>query len=311
MSIGWLIRLAAATSKRHRASGTVMTADSAGRPVVPPRTALRLESLAVREQPSAGSGGRRVLDLSDVSWLDPVHLVGIAAGAHLAAKQGSRLRLVGLDDDQAAYAARMRLGQVIEQFGGEHQLPSVRERDLRTSLLEIRPLRNRADVRELTELVYHRVAVHDTAVAHALHLALAEVGSNVCDHAQSIGFMAAQTIAEHGVLRFAVADSGVGLLGTLAGRGASDDRTALRMALTGTSRSTEPGHGTGLPATVAIVSSLGGQVLLASGTAASTATSRDRQHRELAAGYHGTIFEGSVPARPARRATDHGREVEQ
>ena len=81
------------------------------------------------------------MDLTDVSFLDPVHLVGVAAEAQLAAAQGSRLRLTGLTEEQAAYAARMHLGQVIEQFGGEHKLPSVRERDLHDSLLEVRPLR--------------------------------------------------------------------------------------------------------------------------------------------------------------------------
>ena len=189
--------------------------------MIPVRSARRLESFETVERP--GHPGLRVLDLTDVTFLDPVHLVGVAAVAHLVAEQGGRIRLTGLTEDQASYAARMHLGRLIEEFGGEHALPSVRERDLHDSLLEVRPLRSRQDVRELTSLVYHRVAARDAEVAHALHVALAEVGSNVCDHAQSIGFMAAQTIAEHGVLRFAVADAGVGLFGTLAGRGATDD----------------------------------------------------------------------------------------
>jgi hypothetical protein len=262
--------------------------------VVPARSARRVESLAVADPP--GSDAPRELNLTGLSWLDPLHLVGVAASAHLAARQGSRLRLTGLGAEQAGYAARMHLGQLLDRFGAEHELPVVRERDLRGRLLELCELRTREDVRVLTELVFDRVAAEDAEVAHALHLALAEVGGNVCDHSQTIGFMAAQTIPELGVLRFAVADSGVGLFSTLARRGATDDRSALGMALSGTSRSTEPGHGTGLPTTVAIVSSLGGQILLASGTAATTATARGRLHRQLDAGFAGTIFEGSVPA---------------
>lgn len=266
--------------------------------MIPARSARRLDSFEVIERP--GQPGLRELDLTDVSFLDPVHLVGIAAVAYLAAEQGGRVRLTGLTEERASYAARMHVGQLIEEFGGEHALPSVRERDLHDSLLEVRPLRSRQDVRELTALVYHRVAVHDVEVAHALHVALAEVGSNVCDHAQSVGFMAAQTIAEHGVLRFAVADAGVGLLGTLTGLGATDDQSALNMALSGTSRTGLPGHGTGLPRTVDIVSSLGGEVLLASGDAATSATDRGHRHRVLNARFHGTIFEGAVPAGSAR-----------
>jgi anti-anti-sigma regulatory factor len=263
--------------------------------VIPVRSARRLDALEVTEQ-----DGHRVIDLAEVSFLDPVHLVGVAAAAQLAHRQGSRLRLTGLTEEQAYYAARMHLGRLIEQFGGEHTLPSVRERDLHDSLLEVQPLATERDVRDLTALVYRRVYGHDPEVAHALYVALAEVGSNVCDHAQSIGFMAAQTIAEHGVLRFAVADAGVGLLGTLTGRGATDDRTALNMALSGTSRSDLPGHGTGLPRTVDIVSALGGEILLASGSAATRATGRGRQHHQLADRFTGTIFEGAVPATVGR-----------
>ncbi len=261
---------------------------------MPVRSARRVESLAVADPPD--SHAPRELSLAGLRWLDPLHLVGVAASAQLAARQGSWLRLTGLGTEQAGYAARMHLGQVLDRFGAEHELPVVRERDLRGRLLEVCELRTREDVRVLTELVFDRVAAEDTDVAHALHLALAEVGGNVCDHSQTIGFMAAQTIPELGMLRFAVADSGVGLLSTLARRGATDDRSALSMALSGTSRNTEPGHGTGLPTTVAIVSALGGQVLLASGTAATTATARGRLHLDLAGGFAGTIFEGSVPA---------------
>lgn len=263
--------------------------------MIPVRSARRLDVLGVTEQ-----DGRRVIDLTDVSFLDPVHLVGVAAAAQLAHRQGSRLRLTGLTEQQASYAARMHLGQLIEQFGGEHTLPSVRERDLHDSLLEVQPLSTEQDVRDLTALVHSRVSDHDPDVANALHVALAEVGGNVCDHSRSVGFMAAQTIAEHGVLRFAVADAGVGLLGTLADRGATDDRTALRMALSGTSSSDLPGHGTGLPRTVDIVSALGGEILLASGTAATRATGRGRRHHELPNRFTGTIFEGAVPATAGR-----------
>ncbi|MGI8667774.1 MAG: hypothetical protein ACR2N4_17395 [Jatrophihabitans sp.] len=260
------------------------------------RSARRLESLAVADRPGPHGGRVQVMDLSDVSWLDPVHLVGIAATAHRAAGQGSRLRLTGLGADQAGYAARMHLGQVIEQFGGEHELPVVRERDLHDRLLEVCPLRTRDDLRGLTELVFNRVAGQDGEMARALYVALAEVGSNVCDHSQSIGFMAAQTIPEQQLLRFAVADSGVGILSTLAGRGAGDDRTAIEMALAGTSRNRAPGHGTGLPTTVEkVVRSLGGEMLLASGRAATTANARGWTHRSLGFRLPGTIFEGSVP----------------
>jgi hypothetical protein len=261
--------------------------------MVPSRTARRLDFLRATE-----TADGRELNLIDVQWLDPLHLVGIAAEAHLAQRAGSRLRLVGVRADQANYAARMRLGRIIEQFGGEHELPQVVERDLHDSLLELRLLRNSADVEQLTTLVYQRVADTDPQAAHALHVALAEVGDNVCQHAQSIGFIAAQTIAEHGVLRFAVADAGVGLHATLSGLGATDDRDALQLALSGRRRLAEPGRGYGLPRTVEIITHLQGEMLLASGMAARKIEPRRSFERQLDLPFPGTIFEGAVPARP-------------
>jgi len=255
----------------------------------PPR---RLDFLAVRETERG-----RQLDLTALRWLDPLHLVGVATHALLAQRAGSRLLLTGLPENQAYYAARMHLGRIIELFGGEHDLPEVNERNLHGSLLEIHPLRSPRDVERLSELVYLRVAEHNEAAARALHLAIGEVGSNVCQHARSIGFMAAQTLAERGVLRFAVADAGVGLRATLAPLGAADDQQAVQLALSGERRRREPGRGYGLPSTVRIITELQGELLLASGLAASRVSPAGSMERQLDVAFTGTIFEGSVPAR--------------
>ncbi|HEU5269625.1 MAG TPA: ATP-binding protein [Jatrophihabitans sp.] len=269
--------------------------------MIPARPPRRLDFLQVRET----EHGRR-LHLADLRWLDPLHLVGVATHALLAQRAGSRLLLTGLPADQAYYAARMHLGRIVELFGGEHDLPEVNEQDLRDRLLEIQPLRSPGDVERLSELVYLRVAEHNEPAARALHLAIGEVGSNVCQHASSIGFMAAQTIAEHGVLRFAVADAGVGLRATLAPIGAADDRQAVQLALAGERRRRTPGRGYGLPTTVRIITELKGELVLASGSAASRVNRSGSRERVLDAAFHGTIFEGSVPARspagsPGRR----------
>ncbi len=261
----------------------------------PPR---RLDFLTVRETDRG-----RQLDLTALRWLDPLHLVGVATHALLAQRAGSRLLLTGLPENQAYYAARMHLGQIIELFGGEHDLPEVNERDLHDSLLEIHPLRSPRDVERLSELVYLRVAEHNEAAARALHLAIGEVGSNVCQHARSVGFMAAQTLADRGVLRFAVADAGVGLRATLAPLGAADDQQAVRLALSGERHRREPGRGYGLPSTVRIITELEGELLLASGLAATRVDPAGGMERRLDVAFTGTIFEGAVPARaPAPHA---------
>ncbi|HEY0165532.1 MAG TPA: hypothetical protein VGB75_00690 [Jatrophihabitans sp.] len=261
-----------------------------------PTPAARLRSLAVQVV-----DGGVVLDLSGLSWLDPLHLVGAAAIAELASARGSRLRLTGLRGNPAGYASRMRLGAIVEHFGGSHDLPvSEREHDRSDSLLEVTELATGSDVRQLSGLVHDRIAGHDVEIARALHTALAEIGANVCEHSGTVGFMAAQTLPSQGVLRFAVADAGAGLLGTLISQGAEDDRMAITMALSGASRKQGPGRGTGLPTAVTVVSRLGGEVLLASGSALATADARGRRHAELANGFVGTMFEGWVPVSGAR-----------
>jgi hypothetical protein len=255
-----------------------------------------LESLAVRLV-----DGSFVLDLGSLFWLDPLHLVGTAAIAELAAARGSRLRLTGLRGSPAGYASRMHLGAIVEHFGGSHDLPvSQRELDRSDSLLEVTELANARDVRQLSALVYDRIADLDVEIAGALHTALAEIGANVCEHSGTVGFMAAQTLPSQGVLRFAVADAGAGMLGTLVGQGAEDDRTAINMALSGTSRKDGPGRGTGLPTAVSVVSRLGGEVLLASGSGLATANARGRRHVDLRNQFVGTMFEGWVPVTQAR-----------
>jgi hypothetical protein len=245
--------------------------------------------------------GDFVLDLGGLSWLDPLHLVAVAAIAQLAAARGSRLRLSGLRGNPAGYASRMHLGAIVEKFGGSHDLPRCgRELDRSDTLLEVTELATASDVRQLSALVYDRVAGSDVEIAGALHTALAEIGANVCEHSGTVGFMAAQTLPSQGVLRFAVADAGAGMLGTLISQGAEDDRTAINMALSGTSRKDGPGRGTGLPTAVSVVSRLGGEVLLASGSALATANARGRRHVDLRNQFLGTIFEGWVPVTQAR-----------
>jgi hypothetical protein len=266
--------------------------------------ATRLQSLAVRLADGDLAGGDVVLDLSGLSWLDPLHLVGAAAIAQLAATRGCRLRLSGLRGNPAGYASRMHLGAIVEHFGGSHDLPvSAHELDRSDSLLEVTELATGGDVRQLSGLVYDRVAGHDAEIAHALHCALAEIGANVCEHSGTVGFMAAQTLPSQGVLRFAVADAGAGLYGTLVGQGAEDDRMAITMALSGTSRKEGPGRGTGLPTALTVVSRLGGEVLLASGSAVATANARGRRYAELTEGFVGTMFEGWVPVNGARHGS--------
>jgi hypothetical protein len=249
--------------------------------------------------------GTRVVDLRDVRWVDPVHLVSVAAEAEAAHRSGLAFRLHGPSaPDRARYAARMRLGDVVASLGGTHDLPAVTSTDRSEHLVEVARLRTSVDVVELAALVHNRVAELDAELAHALHQGVAEIGQNVCDHAQSVGFVAAQTIPRRGELRFAGADPGVGLQATLRGHGADSDQRAIDLALHGVSRL---GHrGTGLPDTVRAVTRLGGYFYLASGVA-SVMLTRSRHASSEGPGFAGTLVEGRVPTARSVRGTMEGR----
>ena len=239
--------------------------------------------------------GTRVVDLRDVRWLDPVHLVTVAASAHAAQRDGIGFRLHGPTAPHLArYAARMQLGVVVGGLGFEHDLPPAPDAAGADHLVEVGLVR---DARRLAEVVHDRVAELDATLARVLHQAIAEIGENVHQHAQSVGYVAAQTIPRRGELRFAVADPGVGLHATLAARGAGSDHAAIELALEGVSRT--PHGGTGVRETVAAVTMAGGYVYLASGGAATMVTSQ-RRVTSSGAPFAGTIVEGRVPTRRTR-----------
>jgi hypothetical protein len=254
------------------------------------------------------SGGQRVMDMSGVHWLNPLHLVLVAAHAQRAAADGVPFEVVSVRDELTTYAARMRLGDMLDRHGARHTLPPVREHDRRNSLYELHEISTSQDVVDMAKLVYELVEPVDAAAAGALHTGIAELGANIREHSGvSTGFVAAQSMGMKDTLRFAAADTGVGMLATLRSRGAGDSRAAIGMALSGTSSTGLPGHGTGLPTTLEAVSDLGGKLDVASGNSATRATLTSRSHRLLQQPLRGTVVEGFVPIHVARHRAQQTR----
>src|SRR5206468_5813778 len=74
------------------------------------------------------------------------------------------------------------------------------------------------------------------------------------------------------------------------------------LALSGERHRRDPARGYGLPGTVQIITELDGELLLASGLAATRVSPGRNMERRLDVAFSGTIFEGAVPARsPIRR----------
>jgi hypothetical protein len=224
-------------------------------------------------------------------------MVTIAALAHRSARDGNRFVVrAPTRRDPAAYAARMRLGEVLTSLGAEHDLPSVSARDQRSNLLEVLPMDTEADAERLAALVYGKVHRRDPRLAVALHRSIGEVGANVADHAGTVGFVAAQTMPRRDELILAVADSGVGLRHTLARRGAGDDAQAIELAVAAAvSQFDDPDRGLGLPTTLAAVRELDGSLYIASGAASVRHGPHRRRFLRSERAYQGTVVEARIP----------------
>ncbi|HVF05000.1 MAG TPA: STAS domain-containing protein [Frankiaceae bacterium] len=151
------------------------------------------------------------IDLSGMTFCDPLGLVALAAFAEAAARAGERLVVRRPADPAVAnYVARMRLGNVLGSLGAEHDLPWVHEHEVGDALLELTSFDGARGAGALARHVHGVVEPLDLAAANALHDGICEAGQNVAHHSQrDRGFVAAQRYSG-GRLQFAVGDSGVG-----------------------------------------------------------------------------------------------------
>ncbi len=239
------------------------------------------------------------IDLTEMSFCEPLGLVGIAAFADGAVRRGKRVVVLSPQEPAVAnYLSRMHLGETLAALGAEHELPRVREHFVGDALLELTSFTGARGAAQLGRMVHEAMEASDLEAAAALHEGICEAGQNVAHHSgQPHGYIAAQRTHNRTRLMFAVSDCGVGMLGTLASKGARTDAEALDLALRrGASGTTDEHRGQGLPDILDQVSSLQGSLYLVSGAAAVTAWGRHRTHAAAALGLQGTIVQGSLRA---------------
>lgn len=247
-------------------------------------------------------GDTAVVDFSQIEFIRPAHMVGVAARAHLAQSFGQPFRLVcPTSRDPGVYAARMHLNSILDDLDADHELPYVIDRS-NSGLLEVSRVATPDDVRHLAALVHSKVRDVDRYLAGALFESLCELGANVCEHSGTVGFVAAQTMPGLHQLRFAVADSGSGLQETLAFRGATSDRDAIGLALDGVSRFDAPDRGGGLRQTAALVNQLDGSVYVATGTESVREAGSSRSADSCPHPYAGTLIEAVIPLNYGKHA---------
>jgi hypothetical protein len=229
----------------------------------------RLNAEDLRLHVAAPTSSARVVDLRRATFVDPGWLVTIAAVTERAVQEGRKVRFVAPDNGNCAtYLARMRLPQHLTRLGIAHGMTAVRENPQGDRLSELRRFDSEDEFDELAGAVQRTFHTHYPQVARALYRSVHEVASNVLEHSgQSGGYLALQRFDRSGDVAFAVADSGIGLRGSLSKRfDIPDDRTAIvRAALEHVTSRDVPGHGRGIGRVITITGKHAGYVLLASG----------------------------------------------
>ncbi len=228
----------------------------------------------------------------------PSGIVALAALLHSWSQLGATVTVLPPDDSNTTnYLARSHFAQFLDFVGFPHTFPSVRERNLGSSIVPLTRMASSADANALASAVVDFAERHNPIAADTLGQAICEAGENVGFHSnQPYGFGLAQYYPASRRFEFALGDAGRGLLGSLSARGATDDATAITMALTpGVSASSEVGRGYGLSSVEEqIVLGLSGTLSLMSGIGLVDAhPAVGRVTRPVVGEYAGTLVFGS------------------
>lgn len=191
------------------------------------------------------------IDCGPLTFVSPLEIVGIAALAHSAVKQGRSVDLhLPTDPDVASYLQRMDLMKHLKGAASIHGVAGVEERKDRSSiLLELTAISTSEEAEDLAGRIVPLARKQATSeVTNAVFMGLGEFLDNACSHAKSpIGIFAAaqaytgKTSGRRG-LELAVADGGIGILDHLQGnarysrfrRSVTAVRYALRPGVSGT-----------------------------------------------------------------------------
>jgi hypothetical protein len=244
-----------------------------------------------------------VIDLSSVSFVEPVGLVGLAALAEQARKDNRNVTLISPTNSSVAnYLSRMNFGTALGELGINYSLPSVNARPLPGDLLELQKFSGQGGGEQVARLVFDKLEkVADNEVRQTLYEAICEVAANVEFHADtSHGYVAAQTTHAGGQVLFAIADSGQGLRASLSKvYEIADDSAAVSAAvqpeISGTG---ERARGQGLPAVVGAAGGLYGAVDIASGNARDRHTGGKVTSTNTTGSFPGTIIQVQLDCSP-------------
>ena len=227
-----------------------------------------------------------VINLQDVTFIDPYGMVGILEIGELLKSEGIQKTIkLPESEDVLKYLERMDFFKFAgKYFKLEPSKPQLSNKYLRSSysdvLLEITPIEKSDDIHFIVGKVKERahaiLAIHlhyDERAINGFIVALSEVCQNILEHSKTTGFVGIQKYhfqkMEKNVVKIAVMDIGVGFRKSLSERFSfKKDIEAIEKALLhGASRYADEGRGHGLAAVRRFVNQWNGKLSIRSGKA--------------------------------------------
>jgi len=238
------------------------------------------------EEIHRGLSTPRVLDIRDISFIDPYGMVGLLEIGELFKAEGIEKTLLPPEsEDVLKYLERMDFFKhVTNCFRLEPPQIRLPEKYLRSSysdvLLEITPIEKSDDIHFIVGKVKTRAHSilaknlhYDDNAINGFIVALSEVCQNILEHSEKTGFVGIQKYhfqnLNKNVVKIAVMDIGIGFRESLSERFAlKNDIDAIRKALLhGMSRYSDRGRGHGLTSVRRFVNQWNGKLSIRSGTA--------------------------------------------
>lgn len=227
-----------------------------------------------------------VIDLRDVTFIDPYGMVGLLEIGKIFYK-GDAKKIVDLPQSEEVlrYLERMDFFQfATKYFILEPVIAHISEKYSRSSdsdvLLEITPIKKSDDIHFIVGKVKERanaiLTSHLNYDEHAINgfiVALSEICQNIIEHSECKGFVGIQKYyfqnLKKNVVKIAVMDIGIGFKGSLSERfSLKNDLDAIEKGLLhGASRFADKGRGHGLSAVRRFVNQWKGKLSIRSGTA--------------------------------------------
>lgn len=262
--------------------------------VAPPR--LIADAVHGCHVPGDPQSGLAIVNMRALRWIEPAGLVAMAMFMDSQWNIGRPPKLVAPADRQLGnYLSRMRVGELVEDFGGSHDLPGVRRWDQDGYLLELQRFDGEGAPPELARLVEQRL--QDEVAANAMHKGICEIGANVPDHSgRDHGYIAAVTTHNWTRVSFAVGDAGLGLLEPLAVKGFESEAHVMAALMRGgLSRFDEAGRGRGVQRTKEVVVEGRGTLFMASGKDQVVVQAGGLRSHRNSATLRGTLLQGEMP----------------